>query len=77
MNSGCRDGQRPEHQGLASFVRDFHSGEQYGFMQSADVVRYVLSKYFSTAEATTVVWENMKCNPGSGTSSRERKSGKS
>ena len=46
-------------------------------MQSADVVRYVLSKYFSTAEATTVVWENMKCNPGSGTSSRERKSGKS
>lgn len=77
MNSGCRDGQRPEHQGLASFVRDFHSGEQYGFMQSADVVRYVLSKYFSTAEATIVVWENTKCNPGSGTSSRERKSGKS
>lgn len=77
MNSGCREEQRTEHQGLGNFVRDFHSGEQYGFMQSADVVRFVLSKYFSTAEGTTVVWENMKCNPGSGTSSRERKSGNS
>lgn len=71
MNSGCRDGQRTEHQGLGNFVRDFHSGEQYGFMQSADVVRFVLSKYFSTAEATVVFWENMKCNLGSGPSSRE------